>query len=240
MSNKTNKTLDQRIEGALDDAESAVDGVQERVEAAMAEVSLLRELFEQAKQTEKGLRDALADAQDYAAKLTQELAQTTQERDELKGNIEELRRATAGGQSLGALPKSFTVRQVLEAIDRWGHEQPRWYNLPQWTDNYQLRSPAHALWGILSALRGPDDSTDLVSKDVFTARLRGIVLPRLSDRVGVQTYSHTTYPMDLARVSQHNHHFRQHAGWADRVVRKFWPEAFAPVITPEPEKGQEG
>lgn len=235
MSNKTNKTLDQRIEGALDDAESAVDGVQVRVEAAMAEVSLLRELFEQAKQTEKGLRDVVADAQDYAAKLAQALAQMTQERDELKGNIEELRRATAGGQSLGALPKSFTVRQVLEAIDRWAHEQPR-----QWTDNYQLRSPAHALWGILSALRGPDNSADLVSKDVFTARLRGIVLPRLSDRVGVQTYSHTAYPMDLARVSLHNYHFRHHAEWADRVVRKFWPEAFAPVIAQEPEKGQEG
>jgi hypothetical protein len=121
-------------------------------------------------------------------------------------------------ETITTIDNETTALELLRAIDSWAYAAPI--------------KEANALWGYLTALRGPDSEDDNI-KGTTTARIRGFALPHLARRVGAAVGMlgyNTLLPEGLDRAANrllhdddeiwaHERHFAHHILWASRAIK---------------------
>lgn len=99
-----------------------------------------------------------------------------------------------------------TVKEMLEVLDEFAITYP---------------SQAEALWGILTALRGPDNGDEII-KEHFTAKVRTTALPKTGIVANEGLYAmFALHPLTEAeahvlvgKAKERSGHFFSHMTWA--------------------------
>jgi hypothetical protein len=85
------------------------------------------------------------------------------------------KRAAPKPKARVVIAPNATAQEVLAALDDWGDEKNNTVG--------GRRAERRALWNVLSALRGPDATTDYRLKQDTTTVIRRFALPRLASQV---------------------------------------------------------
>lgn len=81
-------------------------------------------------------------------------------------------------RSRATISRNATAREILDALDKWFTEG--------WSNKDDPQPEREALWDVLTALRGPDDS-DVLLKEHTTEIIRSHAFPLIAKRIHSET-----------------------------------------------------